>query len=111
MRDLTNVVEWIEKANLTMFNHFDVKAVLYVIENQYTEIDGGQFKQKRRSFPLETIFFDAFPEMYLNLIRYVKQRLITGKSEIRIALVFKKQSKAKQVQTEMRIKMMKEKDN
>ena len=49
--------------------------------------------------------------MYLNLIRYVKQRLITGKSEIRIALVFKKQSKAKQVQTEMRIKMMKEKDN
>jgi hypothetical protein len=37
MRDLTNVVEWIEKANMTMFNHFEVKAVLYIIENQYTE--------------------------------------------------------------------------
>lgn len=48
--------------------------------------------------------------MYLNLIRYVKQRMITGRSEIRMALVFKKHSKAKQAQTEMRIKMMKEKD-
>ena len=93
-----------------MFNHFEVKAVLYIIENQYQEVQGGQFKQKRRSFPLETLFFDAFPEMYLNLIRYVKHRLISGRSEIRLALVFKKHSKTKQVQTEMRIKMMKEKD-
>lgn len=44
MRDLTNVVEWIEKANVSMFNHFEVKAVLYIIENQYTEFQGGQFK-------------------------------------------------------------------
>lgn len=95
MRDLTNVVEWIEKANVSMFNHFEVKAVLYIIENQYTEFQGGQFKQKRRSFPLETLFFDGFPEMYLNLVRYVKQRLISGRSEIRMALVFKKHSKAK----------------
>lgn len=35
MRDLTNVVEWVEKANLSMFNHFDCKAVVYIIENQY----------------------------------------------------------------------------
>ena len=65
MRDLGNVVEWLEKANRAMFNHFDMKCVLYIIENQYTEVEGGVFKQKRRSFPLETIFFDAFPEMYI----------------------------------------------
>lgn len=36
--------------------------------------------------------------------------MISRKSEVRIALVFKKYTKAKQVQTEMRIRMMKEKD-
>lgn len=111
MRDLTNAVEWIEKANVAMFNHFEVKAVLFIVENQYTEVEGGVFNQKRRSFPLETIFFDAFPEMYLTLIRYVKERMISRKSEVRIALVFKKYTKAKQIQTEMRIKMMKEKES
>lgn len=48
--------------------------------------------------------------MYLALIRYVQQRMISRKSEVRIALVFKKYTKAKQMQTEMRIRMMKEKD-
>jgi hypothetical protein len=33
MRDLNNVVQWIEKANKTMFNHYHIKAVLYLIEN------------------------------------------------------------------------------
>ena len=51
--------------------------------------------QKRRSFPLEALFFEALPEMYLTLLRYVKSRLISGKSEIRLALVFKKFSKLK----------------
>lgn len=49
--------------------------------------------------------------MYLALIRYVKQRMISQKSEVRLALVFKKYTKAKQMQTEMRIRMMKEKDS
>lgn len=90
MRDLSNVVEWLEKANMTMFNHYSTKCTLFILENQYTEVEGGVFKQKRRSFPLETIFFEAFPEMYLSLIRYVKERMISKKSEIRIALVFNK---------------------
>lgn len=93
MRDLGNVVEWLEKANRAMFNHFDMKCVLYIIENQYTEVEGGVFKQKRRSFPLETIFFDAFPEMYIQLLRYIKSKLISQKSEIRLALVFKRFTK------------------
>lgn len=33
MRDLGNVVEWLEKANRSMFNHFNMKCVLYIIEN------------------------------------------------------------------------------
>jgi hypothetical protein len=33
MRDLGNVVAWLEKANRSLFNHFHIKAVLYIIEN------------------------------------------------------------------------------
>jgi len=44
MRDLSNVVEWLEKANRAMFKHFDMKCVLYVVENQYSEITEGTFK-------------------------------------------------------------------
>jgi len=44
MRDLSNVVEWIEQANKAMFNHFDMKCVLYIIENQYNEIEVGKYK-------------------------------------------------------------------
>jgi hypothetical protein len=36
------------------------------------------------------VFFDAFPEMYRTLLRYVRAKLISGKSEIRLALVFKR---------------------
>jgi len=73
-----------------MFNHFGIKCVLYVIENQYQEVENGVFKQKRRSFPLESIFFEAFPEMFETLLRYIKSKLISHKSEIRLALVLKK---------------------
>jgi hypothetical protein len=93
MRDLGNVVEWLEQANRAMFNHFQMKCVLYVVENQYSEVEGGHFKQKRRSFPLETIFFDAFPEMYQTLLKYIKAKLISHKSEIKLALVFKRYTK------------------
>jgi hypothetical protein len=44
MYDLGNVVEWIEQANKTMFYHFNIKCVLYIIENQYQEIDKGVFR-------------------------------------------------------------------
>lgn len=110
MRDLRSVVAWLEKANRAMFNHFGIKAVLYIIENQYTEIEGGIFKQKRRSFPLESIFFDCFPEMYRSLLRYVKAKLISNKSELRLALVFKRYTKRKQIKTQMRVNMMLEND-
>ena len=107
MRDLSKAVRWLEKANTTMFNHFGIKCVLYIVENQYQEVEGGVFKQKRRSFPLETIFFDAFPEMYQKLLGYIKAKLVSHKSEIRLALIFKKYSKNKQLKTELRVNQMK----
>lgn len=33
MRDLANVVKQLEQANKAMFYHFDLKCVLYIIEN------------------------------------------------------------------------------
>lgn len=110
MRDLRNVVSWLEKANRAMFNHFNIKVVLYIIENQYTEVEGGIFKQKRRSFPLESIFFDCFPAMYSSLLSYVKAKLISNKSELRLALVFKRYTKKKQIKTQLRVNMMLEND-
>lgn len=44
MRDLSSTVRWLEKANATMFNHFGIKCVLYIVENQYQEVEGGVFK-------------------------------------------------------------------
>ena len=108
MRDLAKTVRWLERANQTMFNHFGIKCVLYIIENQYQEVESGVFRQKRRSFPLESIFFDAFPEMFETLLRYIKAKLISHKSEIRLALVFKKYTKTKNIKTNMRIQEMKE---
>ena len=104
MSDLSKVVRWLETANTVMFHHFGVKCVLYIVENQYTEIDVGVFKQKRRSFPLETLFFDAFPEMYQRFLAYVKGRLHSKKSELRLLLQFKKYSKLKAIKTGMRVK-------
>jgi hypothetical protein len=91
-----------------MFNHFNIKAVLYIIENQYTEVETGVFKQKRRSFPLETMFFDAFPSLYAGLLNYVQGRITAHKSEIRLCLVFKRYSKSKSIGSYLRIKNMKD---
>jgi hypothetical protein len=32
-RDLAKTVEWLERANKALFNHFNVKCVLYMVEN------------------------------------------------------------------------------
>ena len=89
-RDLAKTVEWLEKANKALFNHFGVKCMLYIVENQYSEVEQGVIKQKRRSFPLESLFFDAFPDMFLTLINYIKSKLISGKSEVRLVLAFRR---------------------
>ena len=72
-----------------------MKAVLYIVENQYKEAEPGVFEQRRRSFPLETIFFDSFPEMYIRLLNYLREKLIVKKSEFRLVINFKKFLKKK----------------
>lgn len=111
MADLSKTVKWLERANQTMFYHFGIKCVLYLVENQYKEYELGKFRQTRRSFPLESIFFQAFPEMFESLLDYVKQKQISRKSEIRLALVFKKYTKIKKIRTNMRIEQMMDNSN
>ena len=70
------------------------------------EVDNDIFKQKRRSFPLESIFIDAFPVLYYNLLSYVRGRLTSMKSDIKIAVVFKKYSRSKTIGTNLRVQKM-----
>jgi hypothetical protein len=89
MKDLGDVIDWVETGNKTLFNPVNIKAVLYIFENSYQEVQGGSFKQKRRSLPLESLIFEAFPDMYQCLIKFVQTKLLVRKSEIRFGLVFR----------------------
>jgi hypothetical protein len=110
-RDLYNVIKWVERSNRLMFNHLNVKCVLHICENTtiLTDEDSTSrtFKQSRKSFPLETIFIDSFPGMYSDLIDYVKLRLHSGSSEIRLLLSFRKFSRSKAIGSRMRVDLMK----
>ena len=44
--------------------------------------------------------------MYKQLIVYIRERMISKKSEIRLALIFKRYTKEKKIKTEMRLNMM-----
>jgi len=89
MKDLFDVIDWVEVGNRTLFNPEKVRATLYLFENTYQEVQGGSFKQKRRSLPLEGLVFDAFPDMYKNLIKLIQSKMIIKKSEIKLALVIR----------------------
>jgi hypothetical protein len=71
MRDLSEVIEWVEMGNKTLFNPLDVKATLYLFENQYSAAEGKTFVQRRRNFPLESIVFESFPDLFKNMIKFV----------------------------------------
>jgi len=71
MKDLSDVIEWIEIGNKTLFAPLDVKMTLYLFENSYQEVEGGSFKQRRRSLPLESLVFEAFPDLFKKLIRFI----------------------------------------
>lgn len=89
-RDITKIIELIEKANKSLFKHYHIKAVLSIVENQLTEIQHGVFRQKRRSFPIESIFYESFPEMFKSLLSYINSKLIQNRSEIKLVLSFKR---------------------
>ena len=89
LKDLGQVIDWIEMGNKTLFHPLDTKATLYLFENSYSPMEGGTFKQRRRAFPMESVVFEAFPELFESLIRFVKTKLMGRKSEIRLGLVFR----------------------
>lgn len=64
------MIDWIELANKTLFIPLDTKATLYLFENSYKE-NGDDFNQKRRSFPMEAIVFESFPDVYESLIHFI----------------------------------------
>lgn len=44
--------------------------------------------------------------MYESLLSYIKDRLVSNKSEIRMALVFKPFTRTKAIKTEMRVNLL-----
>lgn len=89
MRDLGEIIDWIELGNKTLFNPLDTKATLFLFENSYQEVEGGSFKQRRRSLPIDALVLEAFPEMFVNMISFIQHKLLGKKSEIRLGLVFR----------------------
>ena len=88
MKDFGEVIEWVEVANRTLFSGSNLKATIYLFENSYQAVLSSQFKQKRRSLPIESTVLEAFPEIYKDLIKFIQGKLLLKKSEIRLALVF-----------------------
>jgi hypothetical protein len=43
MKDLSDIIAWIEVGNKTLFNPENTKACLYLFENSYQEVEGGSF--------------------------------------------------------------------
>lgn len=89
MKDLEEVLEWIDVGNKILLNPLEVKVTLYLFENTYTPMEGGSFKQKRRALPLELIVFEAFPDLFKSCIKFIQSKLLAKKSELRMGLVFK----------------------
>jgi hypothetical protein len=44
MKDLSDIITWIELGNKTLFNPLDTQMTLYLFENSYMEVEGGSFK-------------------------------------------------------------------
>ena len=106
MKDLSEVLEWIELGNKALFNTLDVKMTLYMFENSYQEVQGGSFRQRRRSMPLESAAFDAFPDLFKKLIKFVQLKLLNRRSEIRFALVVRSTSSEQRQRMADRIKKL-----
>lgn len=89
MKDLEDVLEWIDMGNKVLFNPLEVRMSLFLFENTYTPMEGGSFKQKRRALPMELLVFEAFPDLFKTTIKFIQSKLLAKKSELRMGLVFK----------------------
>jgi len=56
--------------------------------------------------PLETMTFEAFPQIFMKLVEFVKMKLLTKKSEIRFGLVIKSTTMAQRKRMNDRIRKL-----
>ncbi|CDW79197.1 UNKNOWN [Stylonychia lemnae] len=101
LKDLNTVLDHVDFGNKHLFFPINAKATLYLFENKFSE-DG---QQKRRSFPLDSKFFDAFPRTFKILMHYVKLRLYQKKTEIKFGIVFTKNDENKQKKADEKIQL------
>jgi len=93
LKDLDQVVEWVEYGNEHIFSALNLKLTLYLFENMYKTSENSL--QKRRSFPMDQMLLNSFPHAFKKLIRFVKYKKFTKRSEIRLGLVLSKLDKEK----------------
>ena len=108
MKDLTDVIEWVELGNKTLFKPVDCKMQLYVFENSYKQMANNECIQRRRSMPVDPTVFDNFPAVYKRLIQHVQMKLLTGHSEIKIGLVIKPIAKDENMRINQQIRHISE---
>jgi len=53
---------------------------------------------------LDALVFDAFPDMYKNVVKFVQSKLLVKRSEIRLGLVFGPHTDSKQQRLRDRIR-------
>ena len=95
MKDLGDVLDWIDQGNRTLFNPEMANAQLYVFENQYQSGQTQGFTQIRKSLPLDPLVFELFPDLYKKLVNFVSCKLTNNTSEIRLAFVLRRYSSKK----------------
>lgn len=44
IKDLTDIIEWIDIGNKVLFNPVEAKVSFYIFENSYQEVESGSFK-------------------------------------------------------------------
>lgn len=89
--------------NKKLFNPSGAKVTLYLFDNVYDKATNEQIK--RKSFPIDSHLFQAFPGTFEHLIGYIKYKVMrmspgyhlqsSKRVEIRFGLVFSKFDEAK----------------
>jgi hypothetical protein len=61
--------------------------IIWLFENSFVKLE-GKLVQRRRSFPIESAYLKAFPDIYKRFIGFIKNKMFREKSEIRLGLNF-----------------------
>ena len=84
---MNELIGYVEYGNRKILAESGVKITLYVFENLYSIDENDDKVQKRKSFPLDYKLNEAYPETLKLLIQYIRLRMLTNESEIKIGLV------------------------